>query len=332
MRHVSVLLLPLLLTAAPLLAQGAPRWTIGGEDDVQTQLGRYVGVVTTPRHIVVLERDAPFVKVFTHDGRLVQELGRRGAGPGEFGAPSSITFDARGSRLLVVDASNARVSIYPLADTLLPPRLLGLDDVGVRTICPVGERMFAVVRNAPTIVRELRESGGRLVGGPAFGQTRTAHPLGSHPMIRSRASEGPVLCNGGSSQLIVASRLLGEVHTVDLGAQTQLTHPIAQFQPMYIAVDNNSMTVGDGKVEFHVVAAVVRWGDEVLAVAELFQPQPTGPAEPSGYRISTVRAGVPAALGAKRAWRPLALLPSGALCARNDPAPAIALFAGQVCP
>lgn len=328
------LLVTLLLVGlvADAVAQRVPRWIIGGEEDVGTQLGPYVDVVATPHLIVVLERDAPFLKVFSHDGKLLQRLGRGGAGPGEFGGPSGISYDTEGKRILVVDVANGRVLAYPVADTLLRPVLYRLERAGLRSICTSGSRIFGVVRNAPTIIRELQVRGDRLVQVAEFGEPRTAHKLGMHPLVRTRASDGPSLCRSDGRTLTVASRLLGETHTFDLSSHLQRTAPVPQFQPVGITVEADAMTISMPPGESQYLVDLVEWGRDVLIVAERQLRPATGQAEPSGYRVSVLAGSTPGPLGAVRDWRPVALISTGALCARNDPAPTLGLFAGRECP
>jgi hypothetical protein len=325
--------------AAPFLlgAQSAPRWIIGGEEDVVTQLGRVRGVVALPRSFVVLERDAPFLKVFDYSGRLIQKLGRSGGGPGEFRGPTSLSFDARRQRLLVVDPSNARVTAYQVRDSLVAPRFLKIDDNGIRSVCALGTRMIGLARstlahNAPTILRELREEGDKLTVTSSFGEPRTNHPLGAHPMVRTRASDGPLYCDEQGNRVIVASAMLGEVHVFNAASRQQVTAPIPGFQRITMTVDNNSMTMVPPTAGSDAVLGLVPWEGFVRAVTERTRPIPGSVPASMGFAASRIGAGGPESLGARTQWRPLAQTSAGALCAQSDPAPAIALFAAGRCP
>lgn len=320
------------LTPLLLGAQAAPRWLIGGEEDAVTQLGRVRGVVALSRSFVVLEADAPFLKVFDYSGRLLQTLGRSGSGPGEFRGPTSVSFDSRQQRLLVVDPSNARVTAYQVRDSLTAPRLLALDDNGIRSVCVLGTRMFGVARNAPTILRELREAGGKLTAVASFGEPRTNHPLGTHPLVRTRASDGPLMCDEQGNRLIVASSMLGEVHTFTAASRQQVTTPIPGFQRITMTVDNNSMTMVTPPAGFDAVLGLVLWEGSVRAVTERTRAVPGDVPTSSGFAVAAIGARGPENLGPRTRWRPLAKTSSGALCTQSDPAPAIALFASGRCP
>ncbi|MBX9854450.1 MAG: 6-bladed beta-propeller [Gemmatimonadaceae bacterium] len=324
----------LIVFAAPLLlgAQTTPRWIIGGEDDAVTQLGRVRAVVALSRSFVVLERDAPFLKVFDYSGRLLQTLGRSGAGPGEYRGPTSLSFDERNQRLLVVDPSNARVTAYQVRDSLVAPRFLKVGDSGIRSVCALGTRLIGLARNAPTILRELREEGGKLTVTGSFGEPRTNHPLGTHPMVRTRASDGPLLCDEQGNRVIVASAMLGEVHVFDASSRQLVTTPIPGFQRITMIVEDSALTMVPPVGGYHVVHGLVPWEGSVRVVTERLRPMPGDAPMSVGFAFAGIGAGGPGALGARTQWRPLAKTSSGALCAQEDPAPAIALFTAGSCP
>jgi hypothetical protein len=324
----------LLTFVSPLYvsAQSTPRWVVGGEDDAETQLGRIRGVVALPRGFVVLEADAPFLKVFDYSGRLLQTLGRNGRGPGEFRGPSSISFDARQQRLLVVDASNARVTSYQVRDSLTSPRFLTLEDIGVRSVCTIGPRMFGLARNAPTILRELREEDGRLRVLASFGEPRTNHQLGTHPLVRTRASDGPLLCDEAGNRVIAASTMLGEVHVFDVATRTQTSTLPDGFQRMTLTVDNNSMTMAPPANGYDGIVGLAVWEGAVQVVTERSRALPGDGPVSLGFAVAPMSPRAPGAMGARTQWRPLAKTAAGALCSQNEPAPAIALFSAGRCP
>jgi hypothetical protein len=324
----------LLTLATPLLlaAQPARRWIIGGENDAVTSIGRIDGVAAMPRRFVVLEADAPFLKVFDYAGKLVQTLGRAGGGPGEFRSPSGMAYDAARRRLLVVDPSNARVTVYQVGDTLAAPRLLTLPEIGIRSVCTLGGRLFALARNAPTILRELREDNGKLTVIASFGEPRTNHPLGTHPLVRTRASDGPLLCDEPRQRIIAASAPLGEVHVFDAQTRQQVTAPIPGFQRITMTVDANSMTMSVPPDGFDTVRGLVLWDGAVQAVSERARRVPNDAPESVGFALAAIGARGPGALGPRIRWRPLASTPNGSLCAQSEPAPTIALFPAGRCP
>ncbi|MBL0892156.1 MAG: hypothetical protein IBJ19_16315, partial [Gemmatimonadaceae bacterium] len=222
----------------------------------------------------MLERDAPFLKVFDYSGRLLQTLGRSGGGPGEYRAPTSLSFDSRRQRLLVVDPSNARVTAYQVRDSLIAPRFLRIEDSGIRSVCALGTRLLGLARNAPTILRELREEGDKLTVVSSFGEPRTNHPLGTHPMVRTRASDGPLLCDELGNRAIVASAMLGEVHVFNAANRQQVTTPIPGFRRITMVVEDNALAMVPPAGGYDVVHGLVSWEGSVRAVTERTRPMP----------------------------------------------------------
>lgn len=79
--------------------------------------GRIVGVVTDSLgRVYAADLQASEVRVFDAAGEFLFAIGRRGAGPGEFGGPCCLAFGPRG-RLWVRDTGNARYNIYVVGET-----------------------------------------------------------------------------------------------------------------------------------------------------------------------------------------------------------------------
>lgn len=96
------------------------------------------------------------IGVFGPDGRWQRDLGRRGAGPGEYGTPARLSLWT-GDSVLVLDVALSRVSVlgpdlrfarsFPL--TLPQTRLVGLPDGKIALSSPPGsERGIMVVNRA----------------------------------------------------------------------------------------------------------------------------------------------------------------------------------------
>lgn len=313
-------------------AQVAPRWVVGGEEDIATQLGRFRSVAALPRLFVVLEGDAPFIKVFDYSGRLVQSFGRAGSGPGEFRRPSSLTFDAHQERVLIVDPANARVTVYSVRDTLTSARYLTLENTGVRSVCALGERIFGLAPGAQTFLRELREDATTLSVSASFGEPQTNHPHGDHPLVRTRASGGPLHCDASGNRIVAGSEIMGEVQVFDAATRAQSTTLVPGFQRLTISIENGSMSMAPPETGFDVMLDLVEWDGALHAVTERSKPAPGGMPVSLGFATAPIRARGAEPLSPPRHWRPLAQTPAGALCAVSEPAPAIALFSGKACP
>ena len=321
-----------LLFAIPASAQSRPLWIIGGENAVGSELGEYRRVAVLPEHIVVLERDAPFIKVFNQQGKLLQTLGRAGSGPSEYRSPFDVTYDSAQRRLLVVDPANRRVTSYPVGDTLGPPRLLGLENVSVRGACMLRGKLYGIVRST-TIITEMTEQGDQFVTSSGFGEPRTNHRLGGHPLVRQRASDGPLFCDNASNRLIAASRLLGEVHVIDGVSRAQQTTLVPSFRRIDMSVDNTSMTMSIPPDGHDALIDIVQFGDTLYGVLELVKRGEGRTLAPPSYRTVVIdRNGPSRTHAAQKAWRPIALLGARALCASGEPVPTIALFDATRCP
>ena len=64
------------------------------------------------KRIYVVDTREHNIKLFDDDGRLIEIIGQRGEGPGEFNAPTHIALD--GTHLYVTDTLNARVQVLDL--------------------------------------------------------------------------------------------------------------------------------------------------------------------------------------------------------------------------
>lgn len=73
------------------------------------------------RRLFVADAYAHDIKVFDPAGNLIESIGRRGDGPGEFNFPSHITI--AGDELYVTDTMNSRVQVIPLSGGA--PRIFG---------------------------------------------------------------------------------------------------------------------------------------------------------------------------------------------------------------
>jgi DNA-binding beta-propeller fold protein YncE len=88
-------------------AQGQPKGSFGFED-LERPTGLAIDVATG--RIFVADTAEHNIKVYSDAGKLVQVIGQVGVRPGEFNAPTHISFVS--GRLYVTDTFNARVQIF----------------------------------------------------------------------------------------------------------------------------------------------------------------------------------------------------------------------------
>jgi hypothetical protein len=311
-------------------AQAKPIWIVGGENNIETELTEFRGVLVTSRNVVVLEHDAPFVKVISLKGKLVQTLGRPGAGPGEFRAAYYMWYDSLNTRLVVTDAAAMRITEYPVGDTLEKPKTTLYDYPWLYDVCRMNGRTFGLLRNE-TIAAELTISGGRLTTLAKFGDQRTNHPLGAHPMVKTRASDGPMFCDAATGRLIIGSAILGEIHVLSTVTHAHKMAAVPAFQMMRITTEGRSMSMFSAP-SWEILRDIVRFGDQIIAVVETHVDDKTQLPTGGAYRYFTIDATGALQGGTRHRWRPVALKSGGAICATAYPAPAVAMFAGVACP
>ena len=109
--------------------------------------------VTSAGRIVALDAEATHLKLLRPDGSLIDTLGRRGQGPGEFQRPTNIAV-ARGDSLYVFDNQINRLTVFAPPPSLKRTRSM-------------------TITSAVGSVTEVRALDGRLVGRFTPGYTRT---------------------------------------------------------------------------------------------------------------------------------------------------------------
>jgi hypothetical protein len=312
-------------------AQRSPTWTVGGDDAVGTEIGNRVRVFRLPNHLLLIERDAPFLKLVTADGRVRQQIGRLGGGPGEFRQPSSVYFDSTRRELFVADGAAVRVSVYALGDSLRFLRSLTAPEPSLEGLCRIRGRWFGLVRNSATMLREFDVEGDRFVVRRAFAEPKSLHPLSAVPAVRNEAS-GSLICDERRGELVVVSRTLGEVHRIDLEGQRHRIQALPGFAAMrWVVIDGMpSIELRGNDTYDHVLNVVPLAGDFLVAVARTTRA-------PEGVRIDGYRSYALGALAATtppelEAWSKLAEFGAGVVCLREEPVPSLAMFEGRRCP
>lgn len=96
-----------------------PEWTlergvmIGSVDDPVYGLSGVGGVLADAERVFVLLRQDATVRVFSRAGEFIRDLGRRGAGPGEFTRPNRMGW--HGSRLWINESMSPRLTFFDVA-------------------------------------------------------------------------------------------------------------------------------------------------------------------------------------------------------------------------
>ena len=263
--------LPLLFCALAGTALGQatsstkPEVVIGGEHGLGGELVGPQTVLLYGQSLLVLEREAPFLKLFTlANGRLRQSVGRLGSGPGEFRSPSALAVDTQGRQLIVFDPANGRATTFRLGDTLT---LDGTRSVPlhVEDACFADRRLYVLGLHEGHLVHELASGASELRKVRSIGRPAVNHPLADHPMFQDRVAQGVILCKESASQVIIGSLSVGSIHVLDLVRGQQATFMLQGFIPLrFEAVPNGlrqSLPAGgqfDEVVGLHWAAGGVR--------------------------------------------------------------------------
>jgi hypothetical protein len=310
------------------MAQAQPLVTIGGERGIE--LGVILDAVAISGRLVILDRNAPHLRLLSESGQLLQTTGRRGSGPGEFAVPWTLSLDSAAKVVFVVDPANARITEYALDDTLRLTRTIPTNVVNLRDLCVLRGRYFGNSGSRTQLLDELEVREGRLVSRRPLGKPQSGHPLAVHPLVVGRSSEGPLLCDGSGS-IWVASRYLGEVHRVNLDGETQETVAVREFHGIRLTAGSAASltfsTPDDGWYE--EISGLLPLKSGVRVVLTQFSRG----GSVRGYQFADVSLDLKSQTPRRAAnWQEMTATGRGAVCVVNDPVPTLTVFSGTRCP
>ena len=322
---VSVSLLWMPVGAA---AQARPLVTIGGESGVE--FGSIVDAVSMKGRIIVLDKNAPHLRLLNEDGRLLQTAGRGGSGPGEFRIPWSLAVDSTSKTVFVVDPANARVTEYALEDTLGLKRTIATSIRNLRALCVLRGRFFGSTLSTTHLLDELEVRDGRLVSRRPLGKVQSNHPLAAHPLVGWRTGDGPVFCDG-AGYVWMTSSLLGDIHRVDVESGSQQSQTIRDFQPILLqSGSGGTLTMSvPASGWYERVSSLLPTSNGVRVVLSLHGRGDSL----AGYQAVDISSDLRThSQRVRTQWRQVALAARGVICVVNDPAPTMAIFGGRGCP
>ena len=312
------------LSAGALAQTPRASVVIGGELARGAELGKPVKLIAAARRLIVLDAAEPHLLVFRSDGTLVQRIGRKGDGPGEFRAPGDMTYDAEQSILFVSDRVTQRVSTFQLGDSLKFVSALPLP-LNAQTLCFAGKRLYAVALRGGYLVHEIQEVGGVLSVRRSFGKPALADPLADHPMFRAEFVTGPSACN--SRAIAVGSTRLGAIHEINLAGDRQR---VVRFPTFH----GETVRAVDGGMSFRANADYTDYLRLILSGVDgsftaVMTSTAVGGESSYTVRFDESRIDQP---GPRGAWRPAATTPNdGTWCYRREPYPEIRLFTSLLC-
>lgn len=218
-----------------LSAQPAPLARVGGPDDDRALLESPRDLRVVDGRIVVLERSAPFIRVFDLDGSPRQRLARLGSGPGEARHGAALLVDADARRLLLFDTPNGRAVEFSIGDSLAYVRALATT-LPATSGCMLGSRTFVAALTTEGIVHEVEVRARELhvvrsYGAPTWDQAKL-----KHPSLTEYIGEGVVHCDAGGKRVYLASREVGVLHVLDIDRATQQSNAIAGFKALEFSI------------------------------------------------------------------------------------------------
>lgn len=327
----AALLCALAVGALPAQTAPKPAFIIGGEDGVASEIGAGFDAVILPAFLLVIENDAPFIKVFTHDGKLVQRIGRAGGGPGEFRAARSIAYDSVSRTAWVLDARLARVSRFSVGDTL---RLLGQNTslvTNMRNLCAMNGRVYALSVFKGALVHEIAIENDRVVSRRAFGAPTSSHPQSRAAAIQQMAATGPMVCDAPRNVVYTVAANLGELHRIDVATGNHTTVSVRDFVRPAISVDSIGARFGRaaGKPSEMILGV---YGD-IDGFGIVIMPG-VGVDHENEPPLNSVKVSPTGAQSTRitHKWRPIGRVGANVVCAALDPAPTIAYFRLPKCP
>lgn len=322
----------LTLPAVVARAQESSTLVIGGENDRILQLGAAPQVIITPRHVLLVESKAPFIRVLRNDGTLQQSFGRRGGGPGEIGGDFKVRFDSSSGQVVVFDYSNSRLSFYGLKDSLVFLRSTPIQ-VAPFDGCMVEGTAWQTVPGK-TFLQKLDIAGARLRPGRSVGTVSWFDRATKDPAINRFVSQIVLACNPTRRLALLSAKGIGEAHLVALDDNRQYHVRILDFKPMTIERSGQGGMMmripDDGVYDMTDGVLVTPLGLEL--VVGRHTPWVKGREEAVTYRRVLVSDAGAQRVVAQSAWRPLAVSSDGAYCYADDPAPTLARLASGRCP
>jgi hypothetical protein len=321
-------LIPLHVAAVSSAAQLQPVVTVGGGRST-VELGTILDVVALPSHFLILDKNAPHLRLVDQNGQLRQTVGRAGSGPGEYLVPSAVAFDSAANRVLVVDRANARVTEYHVGDTLRLGRTLPTNVVNLLDVCVSKGKLFGISGSKTTLLEELEIQDGRLVSKRGLGKPRSSHPLANHPMVVGRSSWGPLYCDP-SGFVWIASKVLGDVHRVNIGTGEHQTVAVRDFHPIRLQAEAGgalSFSAPDGWYE--EISGVVTTSSGLRVVLTSLNRD----GSVREYQFLDLASDL-SSQGSRIAskWRQIDGSSRRAVCIVDDPVPMVTVFNGGRCP
>jgi hypothetical protein len=230
---------------------GEPALTFGSIQDI---------AVDERGLVYVLDELTFEIRVFDQDGRHLQTVGRQGHGPGEYEVPSSLAISSQ-SELYVADRAHRHITIYGMRDSLELSRDLRVE-FGIRDMCFVGNRLFALGSHNAQVVHELTLDSSEVLARHSF-----AEPVSEHPTRRHRVDH--LLCLPASDMLVIGSRDSPLVRAYSSGGDSLWSTMLPDYYGLVITERADGRTeylFPEGRDWYHWVLSIVALSPSGIAV------------------------------------------------------------------
>lgn len=319
------------VSAGAMAQSGTVRTLVGGEDELISPLIDPRQVDLVDDRLLVLESAAPFLSLYAPDGRLIQRIVRSGSGPLEMRFGAAFAFAPASRELWVFDTPNSRALVFSLTDTLAFRRSVRMP-TNVVSACFLGRQLWISAYLGGMAVHRLEERDGDAQVVASAGRPRTTHPAAEHPLFKSFAAQGKIVCDEKARTVTMVSRRVGLAVSVDAATMTERTAPVPSFRPVLFEVEDatalHQRLPADGRFDQVVDARVGPDGAIVVTLGEADREHPGG-GEYARYR--EVRLDAPASSGSVRRWRQLGAVGTRRFCYRSSPVPEIGATSANAC-
>jgi len=235
-----------------MIASSRPGFTVGQrEGPSEYALGDVIdAAISSSGELYVLDRQTSGVSVYDSTGEFKYQIGRRGDGPGEFGAPAKIALTSE-RELIVLDMWQRIHRFSQTGEGLEYQDRLEID-AAPRDICRTPSFWIVHVTGRERILDRYGE-------GFTFSESFAVPYRYSTPLIRDRVNRGGIACSKESERIFYAPSLSDRIEAYDAGTGRLRWHTrLEQLAPGRIVEENDGTRVTTGIFDDPFYHALVR--------------------------------------------------------------------------
>jgi hypothetical protein len=262
--------------------------------------------------VAVLDASSATVSLYDDAGRLLDQVGRKGRGPGEFMFPVAMAADSSG-HLLILDRGNQRLTVL---DSRARPLQL-IREVRLPfvpgTMCVARGKVFVSGTHAGRMIHVV-SSDGTIVR--SFASEPVADPLRA-----ALTAMGRMACSQSVGAVAIAALTLRRMHVYSLDGWLVRTDSIPDFsETIYSQIGPSLRPRAPASGFVHTIAAM-QWLDSTLLVQ--LEREPNGHSRPETRRLR-----LEAGWDRSSDWWPkvLGILADTVYTAEEDPYPVVRAY------